>query len=348
MPFGAGRIAIEGVGGLGAAEVRFRAEGRPARRSRRSRASVPSAGQWTTSTAVSLPRKSRQSPGGAVRPVRSRRPCPAEEPEGPGGAEQAQPKVEPGTHPGDVETVEAQFPAGIRVVSAHPLGQARDPRPHAQPPGKPRRPTFEPRGQFRAFRPRAHQAHLAPQDVDRLGQLVEMEPAQHLPRARHPPVPRRGQYGPGAVLRVFHHGPELEDGEHPAAAAQAGLAVEHPPAVLQPDGQRDNGAEQSPQRQQRQQEKTENGEVEGALVALPCREGRILPGMPCMNARRAAADRTARRRALRPGMRFDRRPDGPMANAHGSLRPRIRPVFPLPSSGFFNFFDSFRFPPSTF
>src|SRR3989442_1713867 len=74
---------------------------------------------------------------------------------------------------------------------------------------------------------RADEAHLAPQDVPELGQLVEAPAPEERPEARAPRIVRPRPHGPGLVLGVHAHRAELEHLEAPAVQAHPLLPVEY-------------------------------------------------------------------------------------------------------------------------
>src|SRR5690606_13109401 len=101
---------------------------------------------------------------------------------------------------------------------------------------------------------RAHDAHLAPQDVPELGQLVEAGPPQQAPGPRDPGILPAADHGllvlVHAAGRTVHHGPELQDLERAPVLADPRLAEEDRPRAVQPRDQRDEpeGAGQRGQR----------------------------------------------------------------------------------------------------
>ena len=123
-------------------------------------------------------------------------------------------------------------------------------------------------------RSRPDQAHLAPEDVDQLGQLVQGPASQEATEAcdarvvldlEHAralfSVPVQMSQGPFSLLRVLVHRPELEDVEAASAGAHPLLAEEHGPgrSPLDPPAR-----EQHERSQQRQREHG-NEEIEGPL-----------------------------------------------------------------------------------
>ena len=101
-------------------------------------------------------------------------------------------------------------------------------------------------------RSRAHQAHLAQQDVHELRDLVDARHAQEAPDARHARIAVDLEHRAVALvqvretvavlIRVVHHRAELQERERPAAPADPRRAVEHGSARLEPD--RDRGQQQ--------------------------------------------------------------------------------------------------------
>ena len=114
-------------------------------------------------------------------------------------------QIEPRTHAAQVELVEAQLPARRQPVAAAP----------------------DARRQLRALRARPDQAHLAPEDVPRLRQLVNVPAPEHPADRGDARIPRSREHGAGAGLRAPAHGAELDDPEHPPAAPEARLAEQH-------------------------------------------------------------------------------------------------------------------------
>src|SRR5207253_7236660 len=88
----------------------------------------------------------------------------------------------------------------------------------------------------------------APQDVDELGQLVELPATQHPAAARDPRIARGGDERARALAAP--HRPELQDVEWRAPAPDPGLPEEDRPGPAQPDGQRRRGEEGAQEHQQ--------------------------------------------------------------------------------------------------
>ncbi len=99
---------------------------------------------------------------------------------------------------------------------------------------------------------RSDQAHVAPQDVPELGQLVEAGAAQEAAHGRHAGIVvqlERGAAGDLVVgaqggplgVGVARHGAELGDDEGPPVQAGPRLAEVGRPAVGEPDGDRQDG-----------------------------------------------------------------------------------------------------------
>ena len=200
-------------------------------------------------------------------------------------AQREQLEVEPRAHRLDVAVVVAELVPRAGAVGAPRLRQARDAGPHPQAFAERGQPALDARGQLRALRPRTHQAHLAPQHVQHLRQLVEMEPAQHAAHRGGARIPPHRPDRPGAGLRALDHGAELEHREHPAVAPEARLAVQHRAGALEPDRERDADRHNRPERQQPQPRQRHEDEIEGALVALPG-QGARPGGGPSIRRRR--------------------------------------------------------------
>ena len=79
-------------------------------------------------------------------------------------------------------------------------------------------------------RPGADQAHVAFEDVEELGQLIETEPAQHPANRGAAVIVRPGDHRTGLGFGVGNHGPELIDGEPVVVQPDPRLAEEHRPA----------------------------------------------------------------------------------------------------------------------
>ena len=116
------------------------------------------------------------------------------------------------------------------------------------------------------------QAHLPPQHVEELGQLVQMGGAEQPPQASHPLVVDRRPHRP-AALGVHLHGAELPHAEGPAAKADPLLAVEQRAAVLEavdePDQRRDEHRQQAADQAGEQVDGRLDGTVDG-----PASQGR--------------------------------------------------------------------------
>ncbi len=115
--------------------------------------------------------------------------------------------------------------------------------------------------QLGPLRPRAHDAHLSLEDVERLGDLVQPRPSQQLPQRGDPRVLllRRG-----VVVAVHPHGPELQDGEAAAILPEPFLAEQDGTRALQLDG----GADDRPEGQAYQEQHHGHQNVHGALERL--------------------------------------------------------------------------------
>ncbi len=112
-------------------------------------------------------------------------------------------------------------------------------------------------------RPRSHQVHLAAQDVDELGQLVEPIPSQPPSQARDAIAIVALPLGAGSLDGV--HGAELDEREGPPAAADALLKEEDGTSGIELDGERDDGeqrqADEQPERPQPQAELPREGQA---------------------------------------------------------------------------------------
>jgi hypothetical protein len=79
-----------------------------------------------------------------------------------------------------------------------------------------------------------HQAHVAHQHVEELGQLVEPVGAQHAPHARDARVGAHGELQP-ETLGVDRHGAKLVDAKDLAVSTHAHLAEEDGPVRVEAD-----------------------------------------------------------------------------------------------------------------
>ena len=118
---------------------------------------------------------------------------------------QQQLQIQPRTHRADVHPVVAQLVDGRVAKPAPRLGEARDARAHREPAGKAGVIELDPRSQFRTLRARTHQAHLAPQDVHELRQLIEVEAAQQAAHRGGARIARPCPHGTGGALGVLDH-----------------------------------------------------------------------------------------------------------------------------------------------
>ena len=208
----------------------------------------------------------------------------------PAHAGRAQPEVQPRTHPRDVEVVVAELVPRMEGVAAPPLGKPGDPRTHPQPALESRHRPADPRRQRRTLGSRPDQAHLAPQHVDDLRQLVEMVPAQHPADRGAARIAPHRPHRSGTLLGVLGHGAELEHPEHPSVPSQPRLAVEHGTSALDAERQRDCAPEHHPQRPQQHQRERHQSEIERALVAFAARY-RPLPAAPARRLHPRSAGR---------------------------------------------------------
>ncbi len=103
-------------------------------------------------------------------------------------------------------------------------------------------PLLELRDELWAFGARADEAHVTAQDVDPLGNLVEVQSAQNLPDPGDAVVKLPRPKWP-ACLRVGDHCPELEQGEGAATATDPDLAVKDGTGTLHPLGEGDDRQE---------------------------------------------------------------------------------------------------------
>src|SRR5690606_33933137 len=84
------------------------------------------------------------------------------------------------------------------------------------------------------FRSRSHEAHLAPQDIEQLGQLIEFEAPEAGADRRNAGVAPSGKLASG-IFRTRYHGAELPDAEGLALLADTLLAEEDRAPILAPD-----------------------------------------------------------------------------------------------------------------
>ena len=89
---------------------------------------------------------------------------------------------------------------------------------------------------------RADEAHVADQHVPKLGQLIQLGPAQETPDPGNSRVMFRGDRQP-QLVGVDHHGTEFPDAEGPAKLTHADLTIENGAAVRELDQQANQQAE---------------------------------------------------------------------------------------------------------
>ncbi len=120
-------------------------------------------------------------------------------------------------------------------------------------------------------RTRADEAHLAPEDVQSLGNLVEREPAQHAPDARDPGIVADLEERAADLVRLLQlalvlggvgdHRPELQHPELALPEPDAPVAVEDRPRRRELDRERD----EQPQRKADEDHGAADADVECAL-----------------------------------------------------------------------------------
>ena len=136
----------------------------------------------------------------------------------------------------------------LRPPTCHAAGEARrPPEPAGEGIGVSRLQKFAVAGLERTG---ADQAHLAPEHVDQLGQLVQLHPPQQPPQGRDAGVIAdleqhtagrlvEGLHLAEPLLRVHRHRPEFQEPEGTPAPAQADLAEEEGAGRSQSNQQRD-------------------------------------------------------------------------------------------------------------
>jgi hypothetical protein len=126
-------------------------------------------------------------------------------------------------------------------------------------------------------RPRAHDRHVAAQDVDEVGHLVERRAPQQAPDAGDPRVSLAHRQAGAHVLGACDHRAQLEHVEGAAVLAHAPLAVDRAAARLQADG--DDRDEQEGRRDE--QRRSGNDHVEYAARHQRVPSGGLQPaGVP--------------------------------------------------------------------
>ncbi len=116
--------------------------------------------------------------------------------------------------------------------------------------------------------PRADEAHVAAEDVEELGQFVDVRPPKPAADPGAAVVAGRGPDGPGLPLGVDAHAPELEHAEQPAPLPDALLHVEDRPAGRDQDRDRD-GQEQRREHDQPGQRREEVDRTLGRAIPPP-------------------------------------------------------------------------------
>src|SRR5207302_11063490 len=94
--------------------------------------------------------------------------------------------------------------------------------------------------EVRVFRTRSDQAHLAPENVEQLRQLVELGAPQEPSDSSDAPVVAAG-YGKAHPVGADDHGPQLVHPERTPVAPDPGAGVESRTAALDPDRERGDG-----------------------------------------------------------------------------------------------------------
>ena len=170
----------------------------------------------------------------------------------------------------DVVQVEPEVGVERRVVARLDLPQTGDPRAHPVAGVELGRELGD---LLRQRRPRADQAHRAAEHVEQLRQLVEAGRPQEAPDARDPRVVLHLEQRTAALvgrrqlgeprLGVDDHRAELEDLELGSVTADADLPEEHRAAILELDGEGDQGEH----RRRQHGDQAGHGDVEGPLDA---------------------------------------------------------------------------------
>src|SRR3990172_97811 len=125
----------------------------------------------------------------------------------------------------------------------------------------------------RPFRAGTHQAHLAPQDIEQLGQLIQRGQAQHGANRRSAPVVAGCPNRPGVTLSVVSHGSELQHLKRPAVEAHPLLAVEDRTGRRQLD----DGRKRQLRRRRDQEGDARQHDIHDPLGdQVPTVEGRVL------------------------------------------------------------------------
>ena len=79
------------------------------------------------------------------------------------------------------------------------------------------------------FRTRAHQTHIALEEIEALGDLIEMQSAQHDTCPGHARIPAADPYRSGGLFCIGDHGTKFEHGEQLAVFAHPLLPKQHRP-----------------------------------------------------------------------------------------------------------------------
>ncbi len=112
---------------------------------------------------------------------------------------------------------------------------------------------------------RADDAHVTAEDVPELRQLVDRRPTQEAPEPRDPRIPLVDRVPGAHRLRSHDHRPELQQLEVLAFPADAHLAVEDRPAVLELDRERG----ETEQRAREHEPRAGDRDVERAVHRVP-------------------------------------------------------------------------------
>ena len=161
-----------------------------------------------------------------------------------------------------VQKVKLQLFVGVRVVLPVDLGVAREARLDLEAELELGQVFFILARDLRALRPGSDDGHVALQDVDKLGQLVQAAGADKVAHRRDARVPVAGGKPRDAVLlRVNTHRAELDDLKLPAVLREAHLLVKDRAAVV---GLDQDGRQQEKGTQHNEAEKRDE-DIKGAL-----------------------------------------------------------------------------------
>lgn len=179
-----------------------------------------------------------------------------------GGEDQLQ--VLPKGHLIDIHQVHFELIPRLGIIAAIDLGHAGQPGFYLQPQAERRHFLFILRGDFRPLRPGAHDAHIPPQNIENLRQLIQPDGADDAAHRRDPVIVVGGQTRHAVLFRIHPHGTEFQNFKGFPVLGEPNLLIKNRPMIAGLDGNRRNqhewaGDNQPHRRQQHIQPALGNG-----------------------------------------------------------------------------------------